>query len=129
MRHLAIFVGDAIENILVGKKTIESRFSIHKIAPYGSVAKEDEIYLKKSGGGIVGRVFVDNVLYYENFGSKGLSEFRKMYSDDLCVDEKFWEEKKKANFVSLIFLKDPERFVACVKYKKQDRRPWVIMSD
>ena len=128
MRHLAIFVGDAIENILAGRKTVESRFSMHKVLPYQSVAKGDEILLKKSGGDILGRVFVDNVLYYEKFGMKGIAEFRKMYSGDLCVDDKFWEAKKKAKFVSLMFLKDPERFVATMKFKKHDRRPWLIIE-
>jgi ASC-1-like (ASCH) protein len=128
MRHLAIFIGNTIEDILAGRKTIESRFTVNKVLPYRSVAKGDEILLKKSGGDIIGRVYVDNVLYYEDFGVKGLSEFRKMYSEDLCVDESFWEEKNRSKFVSLIFLRDPERFVATIKFKKHDRRPWVIIE-
>lgn len=128
MKHLAIFVGDAIENILTGKKTIESRFSKKNVLPYQSIAKGDMILLKQSGGDIVGRVEVDNVLFYENFGSKGLAEFRKMYSDDLCVGENFWQEKSKSRYVSLIFLKNPERFIAAMKFKKHDRRPWVIIE-
>lgn len=128
MKHLAIFIGDAVDDILAGRKTIESRFSMNKVLPYKSVSKGDEILLKKSGGDIMGRVFVDNVLYYENFGLKGLTEFRKMYSDDLCVDDKFWESKNKSKFVSLIFLTDPERFVATIKFKKHDRRPWLIID-
>lgn len=101
---------------------------MHKVLPYQNVKKGDEILLKKSGSDIAGRVYVDNVLYYENFGIKGITEFRKMYSDDLCVDDKFWEAKKKSKFVTLIFLKDPERFVASIKFKKHDRRPWVIIE-
>lgn len=128
MKHLAIFIGDAVEDILASRKTIESRFSVNKVLPYQNVKKGDEILLKKSGGNITGRVFVDNVLYYENFGAKGLSEFRRMYSDDLCVDDKFWEAKKKSKFVTLIFLKEPERFVASIKFKKHDRRPWVVIE-
>jgi ASC-1-like (ASCH) protein len=129
MKHLAIFIGDAIENILNGKKTIESRFSMNNTLPYGSVSKGDEVLLKKSGGDILGRVIADNVLFYQNFGTKGLVEFRKMYSEDLCVDEKFWEDKSKARYVSLIFLKEPQRFVAAIKFKKHDRRPWVVLPE
>ncbi|KKQ35404.1 MAG: hypothetical protein US51_C0006G0001, partial [Microgenomates group bacterium GW2011_GWA2_37_6] len=54
MKHLAIFKGDGAEKILTGKKTIESRFSKNKIAPYGVVSAGDLVYMKLSGGAIIG---------------------------------------------------------------------------
>lgn len=128
MRHLAIFVGKAIENIFSGKKTIESRFTQDKILPYGSIKKADEIYLKQSGGLVFGKVIVDNVLFYENLGGEDIGKLRKEYGKDLCVGESFWEDKAKSRYASIIFLKNPQRFLTAFKFKKKDRRPWILME-
>lgn len=128
-RHLAIFIGDAIEKILKGEKTIEGRFSINKIIPYLEVKKEDEIFLKQSGGLIVGKATVDNVLYYEGLDGEAIGKLRKEYSREMQVEESFWQSKASAKYASLFFLKKPERFLAPIKDKKKDRRPWVVLEN
>jgi len=127
-KHIAIFIGPAIENILSGKRTMESRFSLGKIIPYGAVAKDDIIFLKKSGGDILGKAIVDNVLYYDHLRPESIAILRKEYSKELCVSDEFWQLKAKSKFATLIFLKKPERFLVPLKYKKKDRRPWVIIK-
>lgn len=127
-KHLAIFIGTAIEDILHGKKTMESRFSLRRVLPYGSVAKDDIILLKKSGGDIIGKVMVDNVLYYDNLTPGSIAVFRKEYQEELSVDDSFWLLKAKSRYGTLIFLKDPERFLAPIKFQKHDRRPWVLLN-
>jgi len=127
-KHLAIFVGNAIEDILSGKKTMEGRFSLHKIIPYEEVAKDDIILLKKSAGDIIGQAIVDNVLYYDNLKPQSVAVLRKEYSTELCVGEEFWQRKAKSNYATLIFLKKPKRFVIPLKFHKKDRRPWVIIN-
>jgi hypothetical protein len=128
MKHIAIFVGDAIEKILSGKKTMESRFSAHKVIPYGEISKDDLILLKKSGGDIVGQVIVDNVLCYDNLKPESISVLHKEYSKELNVNDIFWQKKVKSKYATLIFLKKPQRYVTALKYKKKDRRPWVIIK-
>jgi len=125
-KHIAIFVGPAIEDILIGKKTIESRFSQSRILPYGEVAKDDIILLKKSGGDILGQVIVDNVLYYDCLNPNSIEVLRKEYSEAIAVGEKFWSAKKNSKYGTLIFLKKPKRFVFPLQFKKKDRRPWLI---
>jgi len=127
-KHIAIFIGDAIEKILSGKKTMESRFSLHKITPYEEVAKDDLIFLKPSGGDILGKVLVDNVLYYDNLRPESIAILRKEYSQELSVDDDFWQRKAKSHFATLIFLKKPERFLTRLKFKKKDRRPWIVIN-
>jgi len=125
-RHIAIFVGPAIEDIFSGKKTVECRFSKSRVLPYGQVAKDDIILLKKSGGDILGQFTVDNVLYYDNLSSKSVEVLKREYDKAIAVDEKFWQEKKNNKFGTLIFLKNPKRFVFPIKFKKKDRRPWLL---
>ncbi|MEI6144486.1 MAG: ASCH domain-containing protein [Candidatus Berkelbacteria bacterium] len=125
-KHIAIFVGSAIEDIFVGKKTIESRFSQNRVLPYGEVAKDDIILLKKSGGDILGQVTVDNVLYYDKLNQKSIEVLKKEYFNQIAVRENFWQSKKNSKYGTLIFLKNPKRFVFPLQFKKKDRRPWLI---
>jgi len=130
MKHLAIFQQkEEIEAILKGQKRMEARFSREKIPPYGRIQKGDEIYLKESGGPLVGKVEVDNVLFYEGLTPEMLGKLRKEYSQDLGVDERFWSRYSKHRYLSLIFLKNPERFVGKVRFPKKDRRGWVILKE
>ncbi|TSC97494.1 MAG: hypothetical protein CEN88_7 [Candidatus Berkelbacteria bacterium Licking1014_2] len=128
MKHLAIFVGRAIEEILAGNKTVEGRLTNAKIPPYMKVAKDDEILLKQSGGKIIGRVMADNVLYYDNLTPEAVGSLRKEYGEEMMVGDEFWQKKAKARLATIIFLKKPQRFLAPLKDKKKDRRPWVILS-
>ena len=53
-RHLAILAPGWIEPILDGTKTIESRFTKVRCAPYGKVHAGDLVYMKESGGPVKG---------------------------------------------------------------------------
>lgn len=128
-KHLAIFIGHAIEDILSGKKTMESRFSLGRIIPYEEVAKDDIILLKKSGGDIIGQAIADNVLYYDNLKPQSIAILHKEYSKELCASDDFWQKKAKSKYATLIFLKKPQRFVIPLKFHKKDRRPWVILNE
>jgi predicted transcriptional regulator len=129
MRHLAIFNDSkTIEKILKEEKLMEGRFSREKDLPYGKIKKGDEIYLKESGGKILGSVEVDNVLFYDNLTPEIIGKLRKEYNNDLAVDDKFWEKYSKSKYATLIFLKNPKRFLSKVKFQKRDRRSWVIVD-
>ena len=128
-RHLAIFLGGVAEKILTGEKKIEVRLSQSKILPYGAIAKDDEIFLKNSGGKIIGRVYVDNCLYYDKINSEVFEQIKKQYQQSSGMDEKFWSRHQKAHFATIIFLKNPREFLTPVIFKKRDRRAWLIMQE
>ncbi len=93
--HLAIFVEPYLGLLLEGKKTIESRWSRHGIAPYGRIAKGDLVYVKKSGGPVVAS-FV--VRHYASYHLDGLSaekdrETIRGLQWELCVNETFLAEQ------------------------------------
>jgi len=127
-RHLAVFLKGVAEKILLGDKKIEIRLSQSKILPYGAVAKDDEIFLKNSGGKIIGRVYVDNCLYYDKINHQLLEKLKNQYQQFAGMDEKFWSNHRQAHFATIIFLKNPHKFLTPVAYKKRDRRPWVVME-
>jgi len=128
-RHLAIFLKNVAEEILLGNKQIEIRLSQTKVLPYGAVSKDDEIYLKKSGGKIIGRVYVDNCLYYDKINPQFLLNLKNKYQDAVKMDENFWKSHRKARFATIIFLKNPHKFLTPIIYKKHDRRAWLILEE
>ena len=62
--HLAILVEPYLQFILEGRKTVESRFSVRRGAPYGTVQRGDVVVLKRSGGPVVGLAQVAHVWFY-----------------------------------------------------------------
>src|SRR6202035_5734171 len=52
--HLAVFVEPYLTFVLEGKKTIDSRFSVNRHAPFEQVKNGDLLILKQSSGPICG---------------------------------------------------------------------------
>ena len=63
--HLAILIEPYLSFILNGKKTIESRFSINRIAPFDKIQTGDIVLLKRAGGPLVGISQVINAWFYQ----------------------------------------------------------------
>ena len=124
--HIAIFIQPYLQYILEGQKTIESRFSINRCAPYKMVDKGDIILLKKSGGPIFGVCRVDKVWFYK-LTSNLLRLIKTEFGDAMCInDSKFWESKKKSKYATLIQINNVQ-IVDPVYIQKRDRRGWVTI--
>ncbi|RJX18475.1 MAG: AAA family ATPase [Desulforudis sp.] len=126
--HLAIFVEPYLQYILEDKKTVESRFSRNRIAPYNRIFTNDVILLKRSSGPIVGICQADNVWSYK-LDPKSWSEIRGEFAQMLCAqDPSFWDQRKNAEYATLIRLKHVCPIPA-LNFIKTDRRGWVIMKE
>jgi len=125
--HLAVFVEPYLEYVLSGKKTIESRFSMKRSAPYGRVNVGDVILLKKSGGPLLGLCKVKNVWSY-HLDSKSWKEIRRGYTKELCAQNpEFWKSRKRASYATLMQI-DRVYAIHPFNVDKKDRRGWVILS-
>lgn len=123
--HLAIFRQQkAIDQILHGEKTIELRFGLTRQMPYQSAKRGDQIFLKSAHGSIIGQVEIENVLYYDNLTPEMIANIRREYGKDAAVADDYWQKKSKSRYATLIFLRNPERFIVPLKSPKKDRRPW-----
>ncbi len=123
--HLAVCVEPYLTFILEGKKTIESRFSLHRHAPFGQVHEGDFVLLKKSSGPVCGMCRVSRVWYYR-LDPKTWSDIEK-YSAALCMDDSaFWAAKRGASFATLMQVSDVVPLPSFT-VPKTDPRSWVVV--
>lgn len=95
MKHLAVFRQPYLDMILNGEKTIESRFSRVKCAPYGKIGKGDIVLLKVTGGLVFGEFAVRGVKSFAHVTPE-LIEDLKSFSKEICSDGEptFWEQRR-----------------------------------
>ena len=125
--HLAIFIEPYLQYIIEGKKTVESRFSVNRIAPFKRIFQGDLILLKKSSGPIVGFCLVKDSWFYQLKPSTW-NEIRNNFESALCAqDPQFWESRKHASYATLIKLGEFNSF-SPIKFRKRDRRGWVVLK-
>lgn len=127
-KHLAIFPKDYIVKILNHEKTIESRFSKVKCAPYQQVKVGDIILLKEQSGPIQGQAKIKDVIYFSDLTPVRVMAIKSQYNDRLVADKKFWQIKKYARYATLMFLEEVKELPP-QKYKKRDRRGWVVLEN
>ena len=129
MKHLAIFKGEAGEQILSGKKTIESRFSRVKNPPFGVVSSGDLVYIKPSGKDIIGQFRVKKVIFFDGPDKDDLEDIKKRFGKELAAGKEYWENAKNVRYATLIFISESERFITSpVKLAKKDLRGWVVLG-
>jgi ASC-1-like (ASCH) protein len=126
--HLAIFKEPYLQYIMDGKKTVETRFSKNRCAPYESVSDGDVLLLKRSGGDIIGLCIVEKVWFYK-VDSKSLEFIRNKFGGAICpVDDTFWEERKKASYATLMRITQVTQ-INKTKIDKRDRRGWMVFDN
>ena len=126
--HLAVFIEPFLSYVLEGKKTIESRFSRHPIAPYRTVSAGDVVLMKVSGGPIVGVTRIGEVWNYE-LDPATWRKIRHEYADALCaLDPHFWAARSAARYATLMAL-EAVSAIDPLPFRKRDRRGWVVLDE
>ncbi len=116
---------DIIESILAGKKTVESRFSQKKIAPYGQISVGDIVYMKPQGSEIMGQFKVKKAAFFEGLDQADIEKIFADYGKEIGP----WKVEEGVKYATLIFISASERFITPpVKIEKRDRRGWVVLN-
>lgn len=106
---------DILGDILSGRKTIESRWYVNKIAPWDKIFAGDTVYFKESGCPITVKAYVSKVLQYDNLNeAKALeiiTEYGKQIAPNLPEEGFFlWAQShSEKNYCILIFLEDVQK--------------------
>lgn len=123
--HVAIFAEPFLSLVLSGQKTIESRFSRNRIAPYGEIGDGDVILIKQVAGPICGIALARRTWFY-GLVSEPIERIRNRFGQGICADDEFWASRADALYVTLIEL-DAAASIAPVSCNKRDRRGWVSL--
>jgi hypothetical protein len=136
MNHLAIYSqqaygDDYIAYMLAGLKTIDSKFSFRRTAPYKKLDEGDVIYLKESSGPIRGRVFVSHVVHEELTGPDHLMEFLAPYATQLGIKDEahlmqVWQQHHDKRYVCQWHMINPQSISRPVRINKHDMRSWIV---
>ena len=125
--HLGVFVEPFLGAIFDGRKTIESRFSVNRCAPFDRVQAGDVILLKRSGGPVVGVAVAGRALYY-HLDTDQLETIREKFATRICADyDEFWAERSDKKFATLIEIEQVAK-IETLDIEKRDRRGWVTYS-
>jgi hypothetical protein len=125
--HLAVFVEPFLQFVIEGNKTIESRFSTNRCAPYQSVRPGDVLLLKRSSGPVVAIAEVGQVWFYE-LDASAWRIIKREFGPLLRIDDpEFWRQKSSACFATLMRLERVET-IPPVPCNKRDRRGWVVLD-
>ncbi len=123
--HLAVLVEPYLTFILEGKKTIESRFSVNRNAPFEQVQRGDIIILKRSSGPVEGLCRVADAWFYQ-LDPNTWPEIER-YASSLCIDDSpFWKQKRGASYASLMRIEEIVR-IPSFDIDKLDPRGWVVL--
>jgi hypothetical protein len=121
--HLAVFTEPFLSHVLDGRKSIDSRFSRVRCAPFEQIDEGDIILIKQAGGPICGLVLARHAWFYE-LDKSIFNRIREDYGKTICADEVFWHSRRNASYVTLIDLAEPMA-IPPTPCAKRDRRGWV----
>jgi hypothetical protein len=125
--HLAVLVEPFCSWLLDGTKTIESRFSRIRCAPYGTLAEGDVIAVKKSGGPVTGAFQAGTVRSYQLTPAL-VADLRHRYAARICAsDDQFWADRTGCAYATLADVVHV-RPLPALAFPKKDRRGWVQLT-
>jgi len=75
MDHLAILSKerDMLSRIISGEKTIESRWYRNRRPPFKTITPGDTVYFKESGGSVVVKATVNQVMFFDDLDQKKIA--------------------------------------------------------
>ncbi|MCS6800491.1 MAG: ASCH domain-containing protein [Chloroflexota bacterium] len=124
--HLAVFAPQPLADILAGRKTIESRFARDRRPPYGRVAPGDLLWLKQSGGPLVGVATAAWVEEVANLTPDRVTELFERYPG-ILADPPYRAAKRSARFATIIGLTAVRPLDACV-IAGRGRSGWRLLA-
>lgn len=125
--HLAVMTGQYLDRLLDGTKTIESRFTKHRVAPFGQVHDGDIIFFKPAASPITA-VGLAGTVQHLDLGLVPLQQIADKYGKAIApADASFWEDRAAARFATLVAILDVVK-TDPLPISKRDRRGWVVLS-
>ena len=130
LEHAAILRRAFLDMILAGTKTIESRLSLTRGAPFGLVAPGDTVHFKDVGGEFRATARVCGVATFEDLRPADVRTLARRYRVQVGAPDEYWTDRQHARYATLIWLMDVR---ACERAPKLRRAPgsraaWFVLN-
>jgi ASC-1-like (ASCH) protein len=126
--HLVILKKPYLDEILAGRKTVESRFYQTKHKWLALVSAGDKLFLKASSGPVMATATVAVVKNFDNLNARQVAELQKQYNQHIAGSQQYWQDKMNSRFGVLVWLKDVQRITPGF-ITKADWRAWVVLTE
>jgi len=126
--HLVILKKPYLDDILQGKKSIESRFTRTKRYFLGRVRPGDRLFLKLSSGPVCALATVGEVKSFENLTPAKICQIERSYNCYIGGNSGYWQSKMNCRFGLLVWLKGAKR-IEPRWINKKDWRAWVVLTE
>lgn len=127
--HLAIFSKTVADQVFTLEKRVDMRLSQVKSSPFRQIAAGDRIFVKVSGGKVVGEFTVGRLVFYEQLDDFLQKQLKREYGKLIKMPADFWQSHHKARYATVIFIHSPRRFLKPIVVNKHDLRAWVVLDN
>jgi len=124
--NLGVMVEPYLSRVLTGTKTVESRFSLTRIPPYGWVGEGDVVLLKASGGPIVGLARVTAVWQAE-LDPTAWDIIERDYLTAIEAEPDYLAQKRSSRYATLMTISDVARLDEPVTYRRLFGAGWQVI--
>jgi hypothetical protein len=125
--HLSIVSEPYLTRIVMGEKSIESRFSKVACLPYRAVCPHDVLLLKERAGPLRAIVVVSFVSSHGPLAPGQARDLIRGHQEGLRLEKEFVAAKRNSRYATLMHL-GACYAVPAVRIAKHDRRPWVVLT-
>ena len=128
MKHIAILKQPFFDMVLSGEKTIESRWSMYKSAPYQKIKVGDTLLLKETGKSVTATAKMKRVEFYELTPEK-VEEIRLKFGKQIGTDKfKDWQSTLNKKFCTLIWVSEVKQMPP-MPVPRSNGAGWIILKE
>lgn len=128
--HVAIVHAWVARALIEGHKTVESRFSRDRRAPFGRIGVGDTVYFRVAGGTYAARALVERVLCEDGLTPRRVRAIEVLHRASIGGDDEYWRMVRGARCVTLLWL------TGCcgvesgpfLERARGDRRAWFVLG-
>jgi ASC-1-like (ASCH) protein len=119
--------GPYLQALLEGRKTIESRFTRNRVAPFEQVRSGDVVFFKPAATPVLAAGFVTEALHIR-LADVPLTEIARQFGEAIApADQSFWIDRAEARFATLLTMGEVIN-IPPISIAKRDRRGWVVLN-
>jgi len=124
MDHVAVLKKGWLEKILLGEKTIESRWYKNNKTPYKKIICGDTIYFKETGKPVTVKAVTKKAIFFDRLDKNKTENIIKKYGKGICVSQSFSREVLGKRYCTLVFLENVEK----IEPFKVNKKGYGLMS-